>query len=96
MIYPAQMASTVFLIDGSHKIRLTLTYPKSVGRSFDEILRALDGLQVTDSGPFSTPADWQVGERIIVAPALSTEDARARFTDVEEVKPYLRFAQQPA
>ncbi|HEX6055081.1 MAG TPA: peroxidase, partial [Intrasporangium sp.] len=56
---------------------------------------ALDGLQVTDSGPFSTPADWQVGDRIIVAPAVSTEDARARFAEVEEVKPYLRFASIP-
>ena len=87
---------SVFLIDGSHRIRLTLTYPKSVGRNFDEILRALDGLQVTDSGPFSTPADWQVGERVIIAPTLTTEDARARFADVEEVKPYLRFASVPA
>ncbi|HEX5968749.1 MAG TPA: hypothetical protein VFY88_09745 [Intrasporangium sp.] len=56
----------------------------------------MDGLQVTDAGPFSTPADWQVGERVIVAPALSTEDARTRFADVEEVKPYLRYARQPA
>ena len=87
---------SVFLIDGSHRIRLTLTYPKSVGRNFDEILRALDGLQVTDSGPFSTSADWQLGERVIIAPTLTTEDARSRFADVEEVKPYLRFASVPA
>ena len=99
MIHPGEgdtsAVRSVFLVDGSHKVRLTLTYPKSVGRNFDEILRALDGLQVTDSGPFSTPADWQVGERVIVAPTLSTEDARARFADVDEVKPYLRFASIP-
>jgi thioredoxin-dependent peroxiredoxin len=83
---------SVFLIDPAGKVRLSLTYPKSAGRSFDEILRALDALQVNDAGPFSTPADWQVGERIIVAPSISTEDAQTRFTDVEEVKPYLRYA----
>jgi thioredoxin-dependent peroxiredoxin len=83
---------SVFLIDPAGKVRLSLTYPKSAGRNFDEILRALDALQVNDAGPFSTPADWQVGERIIVAPSISTEDAQARFEDVEEVKPYLRYA----
>ncbi|HEX5426977.1 MAG TPA: peroxiredoxin [Pedococcus sp.] len=83
---------SVFLIDPAGKVRLSLTYPKSAGRNFDEILRALDALQVNDAGPFSTPADWQVGERIIVAPTISTEDAQTRFEDVEEVKPYLRYA----
>jgi thioredoxin-dependent peroxiredoxin len=83
---------SVFLIDPAGKVRLSLTYPKSAGRNFDEILRALDALQVNDAGPFSTPADWQVGERIILAPSISTEDAQARFEDVEEVKPYLRYA----
>jgi alkyl hydroperoxide reductase subunit AhpC len=100
MIHPGEgdtsSVRSVFLIDGANKVRLTLTYPKSVGRNFDEILRALDGLQVTDSGPFSTPADWRVGQKVIVAPAISTEDARARFVDVDEVKPYLRFAAAPA
>ena len=52
---------SVFLIDPAGKVRLSLTYPKSAGRNFDEILRALDALQVNDAGPFSTPADWQVG-----------------------------------
>lgn len=100
MIHPGEgdtsTVRSVFIIDGSNKVRLSLTYPKSVGRNFDEILRALDGLQVTDSGPFSTPADWQVGDRVIVAPTLSTEDARARFGDVDEVKPYLRLTHAPA
>lgn len=86
---------SVFLIDPAGKVRLSLTYPKSAGRNFDEILRALDALQVNDSGPFSTPADWKAGERIIVAPTVTTEDARARFKDVEVVKPYLRYAEAP-
>ena len=87
---------SVFLIDPAGKVRLSLTYPKSAGRNFDEILRALDALQVNDAGPFSTPVDWKVGERVIVAPTVSTEDARARFEGVEVVKPYLRYADAPS
>ena len=68
---------SVFLIDPAGKVRLSLTYPKSAGRNFDEILRALDALQV-------------------VAPTVTTEDARTRFEGVEEVKPYLRYAEAPA
>jgi alkyl hydroperoxide reductase subunit AhpC len=86
---------SVFLIDPAGKVRLSLTYPKSAGRNFDEILRALDALQVNDAGPFSTPADWKQGERIIVAPTVTTADAQAKFKDVEEVKPYLRYAAAP-
>lgn len=99
MIHPGEgdtdTVRSVFIIDPSNKVRLTLTYPKSVGRNFDEIIRVIDALQLTDSAPISTPADWRPGDRIVVAPAMSTEDAKARFTDVEEVKPYLRFAAQP-
>jgi alkyl hydroperoxide reductase subunit AhpC len=87
---------SVFLIDPAGQVRLSLTYPKSAGRNFDEILRALDALQVNDSGPFSTPADWKAGERIIVAPTVTTEDAQARFKGVEVVKPYLRYAEAPS
>ncbi len=100
MIHPgagdASTVRSVFLIGPDNKVRLTLTYPKSTGRNFDEILRALDALQVNDSGPFSTPADWKAGERIIVAPTVSTEDAKARFKGVEVVKPYLRYAEAPS
>ena len=99
MIHPAagdtSPVRSVFIIDPAGKVRLSLTYPKSAGRNFDEILRALDALQVNDAGPFSTPADWKVGERIIVAPTVSTEDAKTRFKGVEEVKPYLRYADAP-
>ena len=100
MIHPGEgdtsTVRSVFIIDPSHKVRLTLTYPKSVGRNFSEILRVIDALQLTDSAPVSTPVDWEPGERVIVSPLLSTEDARERFGEVEEVKPYLRWTPQPA
>ena len=100
MIHPGEgdtsSVRSVFLIDPRGTVRLSLTYPKSAGRNFDEVLRALDALQVNDSGPFSTPADWRVGERVIVAPTVSTADARERFADVEEVTPYLRYASAPS
>ncbi|HET7397511.1 MAG TPA: peroxiredoxin [Intrasporangium sp.] len=100
MIHPGEGDTSgvrsVFVVDPKNTVRLTLTYPKSVGRNFDEVLRAVDALQLTDRGPFSTPADWKDGQRVIVAPALSTEDARARFgEDVEEVRPYLRYTSAP-
>lgn len=99
MIHPGEgdtsSVRSVFLIDPKGKVRLSLVYPKSAGRNFDEVLRALDALQVNDSGPFSTPADWHPGERVIVAPTVSTQDAREKFKDVEEIKPYLRYAAAP-
>jgi thioredoxin-dependent peroxiredoxin len=99
MIHPGEgdtsTVRSVFIIDPADKVRLTLTYPKSVGRNFDEIVRVIDALQLTDSAPVSTPADWQPGDRVIVSPTLSTEDARARFGEVEEVTSYLRWTPQP-
>lgn len=86
---------SVFIVDPDHKVRLTLTYPKSVGRNFDEIVRVLDALQATDKDPIATPADWRPGDRVIVSPGMSTEDAIGRFENVEEVKPYLRYADAP-
>ena len=86
---------SVFIIAPNNKVRLTLTYPKSVGRNFDEIVRAIDALQATDRDPISTPVDWKPGDRIIVSPAISTDDAKAKFSNVEEQKPYLRYADQP-
>jgi alkyl hydroperoxide reductase subunit AhpC len=100
MIHPGEddtsTVRAVFVVDPSNKVRLTLTYPKSVGRNFDELLRVIDALQLTDSQPVSTPADWTPGERVIVGTAVSTEDARERFGEVEEVKPYLRWTAQPS
>ncbi len=99
MIHPGEgdtsTVRSVFIIDPNNKVRLTLTYPKSVGRNFDEIVRVIDALQLTDSHAVSTPVDWKPGQRIIVSPAMSTADARQRFQNVEEVRPYLRWASQP-
>ena len=85
----------VFIIDPAKKVRLTLTYPKSVGRNFDEILRAIDALQTTDSAAVSTPVDWRKGEKLIVPPTVSTEDAKQKYEDVEEHTPYLRTTTGP-
>ena len=99
MIHPGEgdtsTVRSVFIIDPAHKVRLILTYPKSVGRNFDEILRVVDALQATDAYPIATPADWRKGERVIVSPAMSTDDAKSQLSDVEEVKPYLRYATDP-
>ena len=86
---------SVFIIDPANKVRLTLTYPKSVGRNFDEILRVIDALQLTDRATVATPANWQLGSKVIVSPTVSTADAIEKFGDVEEVKPYLRWTPQP-
>lgn len=100
MIHPGEgdtsTVRSVFVIDPNNKVRLTLTYPKSVGRNFDEIVRVIDALQATDANPIATPADWRPGDRVVVSPAMSTEDALARFQNVEVVRPYLRFADQPS
>ena len=100
MIHPGEgdtsTVRSVFIIDANNKVRTTLTYPKSVGRNFDEILRVVDALQLTDRAPVSTPVDWKPGQRVIVSPTLSTEDAQAKFGNVEEVRPYLRWTDQPA
>ena len=99
MIHPGEgdtsTVRSVFIIDPSNAIRLTLTYPKSVGRNFDEIVRVIDALQATDRNPIATPANWTPGDRVIVSPGMSAEDAIERFDNVEEVKPYLRFADNP-
>jgi alkyl hydroperoxide reductase subunit AhpC len=99
MIHPGEgdtsTVRSVFIVDPENKVRLTLTYPKSIGRNFGEIMRVIDALQLTDAAPVSTPVDWQPGDRVIVAPAMSTDDARQCFEDVEEVRPYLRWARQP-
>jgi len=86
---------SVFIIDPANKVRLTLTYPKSVGRNFNEILRVIDALQLTDRATVATPANWVSGDKVIVSPMVSTADAIAKFGDVEEVKPYLRWTPQP-
>lgn len=81
----------VFIIDPTKKIRLTMLYPASVGRNSSEVLRVIDSLQLGDKKGVTTPIDWTVGEDVIVPPSVSTEDARKKFGEVREVKPYLRF-----
>ena len=99
MIHPGEgdtsTVRSVFIVDPADKVRLILTYPKSVGRNFDEIVRVVDALQATDANPIATPADWRPGDRVIVSMAVSTEDAKSKFANVEEFKPYLRFADAP-
>ncbi len=88
---------SVFIIDPNKKIRLMLTYPASTGRHFDEILRVLDSLQLTDSHKLATPVNWQPGDDCIIVPALSNEEAAKLFPEGwDEQKPYLRLVKQPA
>ncbi|WAC12369.1 peroxiredoxin [Dyadobacter pollutisoli] len=87
---------SVFIVGPDKKIKLTLTYPASTGRNFNEILRVVDSLQLTANYSVATPADWKDGEDVIVVPAVSTEDAQKKFTKgLNIVKPYLRYTPQP-
>ncbi|MBB4100641.1 peroxiredoxin [Sphingomonas kyeonggiensis] len=87
---------TVFVIDPQKRVRLTLTYPASTGRNFDEILRTIDSLQLTDNHKVATPADWQQGEDVIILPSVGAEEARALFpAGWTEHTPYLRTVAQP-
>ena len=87
---------SVFVIDPSNKVRLTLTYPASTGRNFDELLRVIDSLQLTDGYKVATPANWTDGDDVIVVPALSDEEATERFPKgFTTLKPYLRITPQP-
>ncbi|KAF9696605.1 hypothetical protein EKO04_005210 [Ascochyta lentis] len=82
---------SVFIIDPAKKIRLKMDYPASTGRNTTEVLRVIDSLQTGDKKGVVTPINWTVGDDVIVPPSVSTEDARKKFGDVKEVKPYLRF-----
>ncbi|HEX7709992.1 MAG TPA: peroxiredoxin [Sphingomonadaceae bacterium] len=94
---PADNATvrTVFIIGPDKKIKLMLLYPMSTGRNFDEILRALDSIQLTAKHPLATPVNWKPGDRVIVSTAVSDDDASAKFQGFEKVKPYLRYVTQP-
>ncbi len=100
MIHPNANAKltvrTVFVIDPAKKLRLTITYPPSTGRNFDEILRVIDSLQLTDKYSVATPVNWQDGEDVVVSPSIPTEEAKQKFPKgVTEIKPYLRMTPQP-
>lgn len=87
---------SVFIIDPANKVRLILTYPASTGRNFDEILRVIDSLQLTDGYKVATPANWKDGQDVIVVPALSDEEADKLFPKgYKKLKPYLRVTPQP-
>ncbi|MDG2292775.1 MAG: redoxin domain-containing protein, partial [Phycisphaerales bacterium] len=88
---------SVFIIDSNRKVRLTLTYPASTGRNFDELLRVIDSLQLTDQHKLATPANWKHGDDCIIVPAVSNEEADTLFpAGYTEIKPYLRTTPQPA
>ena len=88
---------SVFFIDPNKKIRLMLTYPAPTGRNFDEILRSLDALQLTDNFSVATPVNWQDGSECIVLPSITdTAELQAKFPKgIKELRPYLRMTPQP-
>ena len=87
---------SVYVIDPNKKVRLTITYPASTGRNFDEILRVIDSLQLTDQHKVATPVNWKQGQDVIIVPSLSNDDARKLFPGGwKEIKPYLRLVPQP-
>jgi alkyl hydroperoxide reductase subunit AhpC len=87
---------SVFVIGPDKKVKLTITYPQSTGRNFQEILRALDSLQLTAKYSVSTPADWQEGQDVIISPAIDNDAAKERFPKgFRELRPYLRLTPQP-
>lgn len=95
MIHPGESQTatvrSVFIVDPKKKIRLTLTYPMSVGRNFDEILRVIDALQLGDAKRIATPADWRPGDDVIIPPSISDEEAKDIFPQGwNEIRPYLR------
>ena len=100
MVHPAAdplvTVRSVFVIDPARKIRLILIYPPPTGRNFQEILRAIDSLQLTDRHKVATPVNWKQGEPVIIVPSLSDEDAKQRFPQGwKTLKPYLRIVELP-
>jgi alkyl hydroperoxide reductase subunit AhpC len=87
---------SVFVVGPDKKIKAMLTYPMSTGRNFDEVLRILDSVQLTSRHTVATPVNWKPGEDVIVAPAVSSDEARQKYpSGFREVKPYLRYVHQP-
>jgi alkyl hydroperoxide reductase subunit AhpC len=100
MIHPEAAATitvrSVYIIDANKKVRATIQYPPSTGRDFNEILRVIDSLQLTDNYKVATPANWKNGDDCVIVPALSDEDAKARFPKGwRALRPYLRMTPQP-
>ena len=86
---------TVFIIGPDKKIKLMLYYPMGTGRNFDEVLRALDSLQLSAKHKVATPANWKQGEDVIISGAVSDEEAKTKFPGYKTIKPYLRTTPQP-
>jgi alkyl hydroperoxide reductase subunit AhpC len=100
MIHPGAAEKTtvrsVFIIGPDRKIKLTITYPPSTGRNFDEILRVLDSLQLTAYHSVATPVDWKQGEDVVILPSVPDADIPAKFPKGHQrIKPYLRITPQP-
>ena len=100
MIHPnasdTMTVRSVFIIGPDKKVKLIITYPASTGRNFDEILRVIDSLQLTANYSVATPVNWKEGEDVIIVPAVSDEDAKAKFPKGwKTLKPYLRVTPQP-
>ena len=100
MIHPSADSTatvrSVFIIDPKKKLRLTLTYPAPTGRNFDELLRVIDSLQLTDNEKVATPANWQDGDDVVILPTIPNEEADKLFPKgYKELKPYLRMTPQP-
>ena len=94
---PADSATvrSVFIIGPDKQLKLSMTYPMTVGRNFAEVVRALDGLQTSIGQGVATPANWNVGDDVIIPPTVSDEDAKAKFGEFETVLPYLRKTKAP-
>lgn len=94
---PADNATvrSVFVIGPDKKVKLSLTYPMTTGRNFDELLRAIDSIQLTARHKVATPANWKHGEDVIITPAVSDEEATEKFGSFEKILPYLRKTAHP-
>ncbi|HAR51268.1 MAG TPA: peroxidase, partial [Roseovarius nubinhibens] len=94
---PADSATvrSVFIIGPDKQVKLMMTYPMTVGRNFGEIVRALDALQTSTGKGVATPADWTMGEDVIIPPSVSDADAKAKFGAFDAVLPYLRKTKMP-
>jgi alkyl hydroperoxide reductase subunit AhpC len=91
-----QTVRNVFVIGPDKKIKLILVYPMTTGRNFDEVLRVIDSLQLTAKHKVATPAQWQQGEKVIIAGSVSNDEAKETFGEWEEPKPYIRIVPQPS
>jgi thioredoxin-dependent peroxiredoxin len=91
-----QTVRNVFVIGPDKKIKLILVYPMTTGRNFDEVLRVIDSLQLTAEHKVATPAQWQPGDNVIVTAAVPDDEAREKFGEFEQPKPYIRIVPQPS